>query len=224
MKKLNVKDGLFVVLEGGEGSGKTTLAKNLEEHYKSLGYDVLVTREPGGTKVAEEIRNFVLNNNFDNYTELFLFLAARRTHILNTILPALDEGKIVICDRYVTSTLVYQGVMGNIPTYFIKDLMNVVTTPLDRGKCIYPDIEFLLNVDANVSMKRIENRNDNNKFDNKDIDYHKKVNKAYLYQIKKSNSKEYHIINANNNEDNIKNNIIYFIENYINSNKTIIKE
>lgn len=216
---MKIKNGLFIALEGGEGSGKTTLAKSLKEHYESLGYEIMLTREPGGTEMGEKIREYVLNNELDSYTELLLFSAARRCNVLNNIVPALDDGKIIICDRYITSTMVYQALLGTCTTYSVSKISDMVVTPLDRGYSIYPNIEFLLDVNAETGIKRTKNRDDNNKFDARSIEYHKKINKAYLSAISKSWSDKKYVINANNKKDEVKSNVINLIDEYINKYK-----
>lgn len=216
---MKIKNGLFIALEGGEGSGKTTLSKSLKEHYESLGYEVMLTREPGGTEMGEKIREYVLNNELDSYTELLLFSAARRCNVLNNIVPALDDGKIIICDRYITSTMVYQALLGTCTTYLVSKISDMVVTPLDRGHSIYPNIEFLLDVNAETGIKRTKNRDDNNKFDARSIEYHKKINKAYLSAISKSWSDKKYVINANNKKDEVKSNVINLIDEYINKYK-----
>lgn len=216
---MKIKNGLFIALEGGEGSGKTTLSKSLKEHYESLGYEVMLTREPGGTEIGEKIREYVLNNELDSYTELLLFSAARRCNVLNNIVPALDDGKIIICDRYITSTMVYQALLGTCTTYSVSKISDMVVTPLDRGYSIYPNIEFLLDVNAETGIKRTKNRDDNNKFDARSIEYHKKINKAYLSAISKSWSDKKYVINANNKKDEVKSNVINLIDEYINKYK-----
>ena len=216
---MKIKNGLFIALEGGEGSGKTTLVKSLKEHYESLGYEVMLTREPGGTEIGEKIREYILNNELDSYTELLLFSAARRCNVLNNIVPALDDGKIIICDRYITSTMVYQALLGTCTTYSVSKISDMVVTPLDRGYSIYPNIEFLLDVNAETGIKRTKNRDDNNKFDARSIEYHKKINKAYLSAISKSWSDKKYVINANNKKDEVKSNVINLIDEYINKYK-----
>lgn len=216
---MKIKNGLFIALEGGEGSGKTTLTKSLKEHYESLGYEVMLTREPGGTEMGEKIREYVLNNELDSYTELLLLSAARRCNVLNNIVPALDDGKIIICDRYITSTMVYQALLGTCTTYLVSKISDMVVTPLDRGYSIYPNIEFLLDVNAETGIKRIKNRDDNNKFDVRSIEYHKKINETYLSAISKSWSDKKYVINANNKKDEVKSNVINLIDEYINKYK-----
>jgi dTMP kinase len=105
--------GTFITFEGTEGSGKTSVIREVKDHYESIGYAVLVTREPGGVRISEKIRDIILDRShteMDARTEALLFAASRRQHLKEVILPALQEGKIVLCDRYVDSSLVYQGI------------------------------------------------------------------------------------------------------------------
>ena len=173
MSNKKIDNGLFIALEGGEGSGKTTLANKLQKYYTHQGYNVVLTREPGGNALAEKIRNCVVNNEMDAVTQLFLFAAARRLNVKEIIKPALKNGSIVICDRYLTSTFVYQGVVQKVPFYQIKTIMTIATEGL------LPEIEVLLDIPAEEGLKRISNR-ENNKFDEKGLEFHKKINEAYL--------------------------------------------
>ena len=108
-EKNNLKSGIFIVLEGGDGSGKTTQAKLIAEYLKNNGFSVVLTREPGGVDTAEKIRTIILNEDVDPVTEALLFASARREHLVKKVIPALNEGKIVICDRFLYSSLAYQG-------------------------------------------------------------------------------------------------------------------
>lgn len=190
-----IENGLFIALEGGEGSGKTTLASKLQKYYTHQGYNVVLTREPGGNALAEKIRNCVINNEADAITQLFLFAAARRLNVKETIKPALKNGSIVICDRYVTSSLVYQGIVQNVPSYQIKTIMSIATEGL------LPEIEILLDISAEEGLKRIQDR-ENNKFDEKGLEFHTKVNEAYL-KISCVNRNRRRIIDASQDPDTV---------------------
>ena len=142
--------GYFITLEGIDGSGKTTQANLLEKKLKSLGKKVLLTREPGGVKGAEEIRNLLVKGNLDRWsqvTETLLFFAARRHHLEKCILPALNAGKIVICDRFTDSTLVYQGRND-------WALINLIKKLHESAICIEPDLTLVINADPQKSLKR----------------------------------------------------------------------
>lgn len=183
MKK--IENGLFIVLEGGEGAGKTTVAKILEQRFKNEGYLVKYTREPGGIKVAEEIRNIVVNNELDSMTQLMLFAAARKLNTDQIIKPALAEGYIVICDRYTASSLVYQGKLseslgaGTVEPNKIMRIQSYVA--------VLPDLQIILDVDPEVGLNRVfKNSREHNVIDAKGLEFHTKVNKAYKYCVERS--------------------------------------
>lgn len=146
--------GLFISFEGIDGSGKSTQTKSLEKALKAMGHDVIMTREPGGSFGAEEIRNLVLQGDPDRWsaeTEILLFTAARRDHLERTILPALDQGKIVICDRFVDSTRMYQGLSrGDLRS--IVDQLHELMIPKN------PDLTILIDMDPEIGLTRAKAR------------------------------------------------------------------
>lgn len=144
-----LKRGLFIVLEGPDGSGKTTQAHLLAERLSSDGYPSIATEEPGGTETGRYIREIILNPSIhvSPKTELFLFLADRAEHVQRVIKPALDEGKIVVCSRYIYSTLVYQGLVRKVaPTEFLLNMNKYATNEL------VPDIVFYIDVDPEKTL------------------------------------------------------------------------
>lgn len=167
--------GLFISLEGGEGSGKTTLAKKLKQHFESMGKNVLLTREPGGVPLAENIRNLLVGpdvKDMDPVTETLLYAASRREHVNRVILPALESGHIVISDRYVDSSLVYQGRVRGVSWTKVYDINHLAT------KGIMPHLTLLLNVDPSVAQERITNRVEN-RFDSAPLRFHESIHKEY---------------------------------------------
>lgn len=176
MKK--IEDGLLIILEGGEGVGKTTQAKALVEFYNSLGYSAKYFREPGGNKLAEDIRNLILYNEMDTVTETLLMNAARKINIDNNILPALRDGNIVILDRFTASTLVYQGILNHGDLDFINTCIDEVAKDIfDRDGYT---IEFTLLCDPEVAIKRAANDgHERNKYDIMPIEKYKEINDAY---------------------------------------------
>lgn len=146
--------GRFITFEGIDGSGKSTQTKLLATRLQDEGFDIILTREPGGSKGAEEIRDLVLQGATDRWsaeTEILLFTAARRDHIERTILPALAQGKIVICDRFADSTRMYQGISrGNLRA--LVDQLHHLMIPYD------PDITILIDMDPEVGLKRAKAR------------------------------------------------------------------
>lgn len=145
---------MFITFEGIDGSGKSTQARLLADHLRAKGQDVVLTREPGGSPGAEEIRALVLQGDPDRWspeTEILLFTAARRDHLEKTIRPALEAGKTVICDRFADSTRVYQGVTRG-------DLRAKVDTLHEAMIGIEPDLTFLIDIDPKISLARSLNR------------------------------------------------------------------
>lgn len=171
---MELKKSLFITIEGGEGSGKTTLAKNLVGHYKAQGINAIYTREPGGIKEAEEIRNIVVNNDLPQMEQLLLFAACRKLNLDRIIKPALQQpNTLIICDRYVTSSIVYQGIVGGLGEGTVKKIMEMI-------KAIRPDFEFILGVDPEIGMKRACSAGrEINLNDTKGIEFHKQINEAY---------------------------------------------
>ncbi len=172
--------GKFITLEGGEGTGKSTQASLLALRLATLGVSAQLTREPGGSPGAEIMRHVLLSGvakPLGADTEAMLFAAARDDHVRQTILPALDAGKWVICDRFADSTRVYQGVLGAVDPRLIRALERVSIGDLK------PDLTLVLDVPVEVGMKRAAGRRRGGKadrFEAEDIDFHKKLRKAYL--------------------------------------------
>jgi len=172
--------GRFITFEGGEGSGKSTHAKVLAERLKALGIEVVLTREPGGSPGAEIIRHVLLSGlakPLGAETEAFLFAAARDDHVQSTILPALAAGRWVICDRFIDSTRVYQGVLGNVDGKLIRGLERITV-----GKDARPDLTFLLDVPATVGLARAHKRRGEgavDRFESESVEFHEKLRAAY---------------------------------------------
>lgn len=147
--------GLFITCEGGEGSGKTTLIHHLEQAFIERGDSVVKTREPGGTKLGDQVRNLLLHSQqpLDSYAELMLFLGARAQHIHEVIKPALLAGKVVLCDRFNDSTVAYQGIARGLGKEMVQDLCTLVC----QGTL--PDLTFFLDIDPKQGLKRAQARN-----------------------------------------------------------------
>lgn len=165
--------GTFITFEGGEGSGKTTLIQRLQKHLEDQGFQVLVTREPGGSYLSEQVRNWLLDKNskITPVAELLLFLAARVQHIEEKIKPAIDEGKVVLCDRFNDSTVVYQGVARQLGMHRVKRLCNEVTQDAQ------PTLTLLLDIDPVKGLQRATGTPD--RMENETVDFHKLVQKGY---------------------------------------------
>ena len=146
--------GYFISFEGIDGSGKSTQIQKLARFLETLGFDVIITREPGGSVGGEEIRNLLLQGNVDRWsaeTEILLFTAARRDHLERTILPAMEDNKIVICDRFTDSTRMYQGMRG-------PNLRNLVDMLNEKIINCDPDLTIVIDIDPQISLKRAKSR------------------------------------------------------------------
>ena len=207
--------GLFITFEGGEGSGKTTQIRLLAQALESMGKSVLLTREPGGSEGAEKIRPLLVcgNANWDALTEVLLFSAARRDHLVNKIWPALKEGKIVLCDRFADSTLAYQG-------YGRKDDKELQQKLMDLYQMIAgdfrPDLTFILDIDPEIGLKRSCDRLGNNerRFEDMDIQFHKNLRQAFL-KIAQQDNQRCHVIQTNRSVEDIHQDIMEIIKKYV---------
>ena len=171
--------GHFITFEGGEGSGKSTHAATLAQRLKSVGLNVVLTREPGGSTGAEIIRHILLSGiakPLGAETEAILFAAARDDHVRNTILPALKSGTWVICDRFIDSTRVYQGTLGNVDERLIRSLERVTV-----GQAV-PEVTFILDVPAQIGLARAKSRRgqaEADRFEAESMEFHEKLRGAY---------------------------------------------
>ena len=168
---------MFITFEGTEGCGKSTLIQNLSAALVQASIPHLVTREPGGSPVAEKIRDMILHQSMDPLTELFLYEAARAEHFQKTVIPALKQKKWVLCDRFTDSTLAYQGFARGLKLPMIEKL-NAMATNSKK-----PDLTFFLDLPVEEGLRRAV---DPNKFEAEGIEFQKKVRKGFLYAIKKS--------------------------------------
>ncbi len=169
---------LFITFEGGEGTGKTTVINNLYNHLISLGYDVIKTREPGGSKISESIRGIILdvnNTEMDYKTEALLYAASRRQHLIEVVIPALNENKIVICDRYIDSSLAYQGYARGLGIEEVKKVNEYGI------KGYWPDLTIYIDLDPSIGLYRIKSNNrEVDRLDVEAISFHERVREGYL--------------------------------------------
>ena len=172
--------GKFITFEGGEGSGKSTHTALLAERLRSRGLDVVLTREPGGSPGAEIIRHIILSGiakPLGTETETILFAAARDDHVNATILPALQAGKWVVCDRFIDSTRVYQGALGKVDMKLIRGLERVTV-----GQTM-PDLTILIDVPANIGLARAKTRRGAgtaDRFEAESVEFHESLRLAFL--------------------------------------------
>lgn len=188
---MHLRKGLFITFEGGEGAGKTTLINELSKKLNELGLRVIITREPGGTKLGEEVRSILLDHNEDMpicpRAELCLFLASRAQHVEEVIAPSIEEGKIVLCDRFHDSSVAYQGVARGLG----KD--SVFRFSSFSAKELKPNLTFYLDVDPKVGLKRGSQKHD--RIESEDISFHESIRKAYL-DLAKEDPTRLHVIDA----------------------------
>lgn len=173
-----MQKGCFIVFEGGEGSGKSTILEMIYNWMIESGKDVIKTREPGGIKISEKIREIILDANnaeMDGRTEALLYAAARRQHLVEKIIPALKDGKIVLCDRFIDSSLAYQGYARGLG---IDEIMKINEFAIDE---YMPNLSILFDIDPEIGLERI-NKNRTGKLDRLDmekLDFHLKVREGY---------------------------------------------
>ncbi|GAA0071967.1 dTMP kinase [Clostridium sardiniense] len=210
-----MKKGLFIVFEGGEGSGKSTMIDKVYEWLRECDYDCIKTREPGGISIAEQIREVILNKEntkMDGKTEALLYAAARRQHLVEKVIPALENGQVVLCDRFVDSSLAYQGYARGLGIEEVYEINKFAI-----GDCM-PNISILFDISPEVGMERIKKNSERevNRLDLEKLDFHNKVREGYDIIYKKNRNR---IIKINADEsidkvfDNVKNIISDLIKN-----------
>jgi dTMP kinase len=175
--------GCLITFEGIEGSGKSSQIASLAEHLEQNGWNIQKTREPGGTKLGERIRDLLLDTGHTDITfktELLLYLASRAQHFQEVILPALQQGKVVLCDRFSEATLAYQGYGRGLDLNQIKMLLKFVT----EGR--KPDLTLLLDVEVRKGLMRISNRRPKDRLEQERIEFYEKVRQGYLRLAKTS--------------------------------------
>lgn len=198
--------GLFVTMEGGEGVGKSTNLVFLKNYLSSNGIDVVVTREPGGTHLGEEIRELLLQvrrEQVNAMTELLLIFAARAQHIRELIEPALAAGKWVLCDRFTDATYAYQCGGRGVELQMVRRLEELV-----QGN-LRPDYTVLLDVAVEIGMDRARGRGDLDRFEQETLDFFERVRSSYLEQAKNS-SDRYRLIDAGRSLDEVQRELLEF--------------
>ncbi len=183
--------GLFITFEGGEGAGKTTLIEEMARQLFHEGRQVLKTREPGGTKLGEHIRAILLQHSepVSPYAELSLFLASRAQHVMEVIGPALEEGKIVLCDRFNDSSVAYQGAARGLGVEQVSAFCKFVSQGIE------PHLTFYLDLDPKVGLTRAAKERKQDRIESEALMFHQKIREAYL-AIHKEDPKRFHLIDA----------------------------
>ena len=206
------KKPFFIVFEGVEGCGKSFQSKKLFNNLKKKGISSLLTREPGGTNSAELIRNLILKDyfrktskeKFDKYTDTLLYLASRNEHIKNKIRPALKNKQIVICDRFIDSTLAYQVYGKKVNINFINSIHKFILNGLK------PNITFILKVSSYSSRKRLIKRKTKNRYDNFPQSFYSKAQKSFLKIAK--NKKNYFVLDSSDNDTSLEKSIFTIVK------------
>ena len=192
---------MFITIEGPEGSGKTTAVDDAVKKLKAMDYQIVRTREPGGTPISEQIRNVILDKNntaMDKRTEALLYAASRRQHLVEKIWPAIKEGKIVICDRYLDSSLAYQGGARQL------GIENILTVNEFATEGTFPDLTLLFDIEPEIGLARIMKNVDRevNRLDLEKLDFHQKVRQTFL-QLAKRYPERYVIIDASKDRETV---------------------
>ena len=205
-----MKKGLFIVFEGGEGTGKTTAIDAIYNWIIENNFKCIKTREPGGIKISEQIRQVILNTEnktMDARTEALLYAAARRQHLVEKVIPALEEGSIVLCDRFIDSSLAYQGYARNLG---IEEVMSINKFAIGE---YMPDLSILFDLDPKIGLERINSNEQReiNRLDLEKMDFHERVRLGY------------NIVYENNKDRIIKIDAEQSKENVINQIKNILK-
>lgn len=172
--------GLFITIEGMDGSGKTTQINKLKEYFEAIGQHVVLSREPGGTVISEAIREIILDIKYqemDDVTEAFLYAASRAQHVREFIKPSIEKGDIVICDRYVDSSMVYQGFARGLGEEMVRTINDIATDKLQ------PDITFFLDLEHSAGMSRKQNQQELDRLEAEKEAFHKKVRDGYHHLL-----------------------------------------
>lgn len=196
--------GFFITFEGGEGVGKTTQIAKLAQALEATGRTVVVTREPGGSQIANRIRSLLLDAKMEGLVplaELFLYEASRAQHVHDVIRPALESGSVVICDRFADSSIVYQGAARGIAGPLVRSLNQIATGGLK------PHLTFYLDLDPRIGLARVGARGILDRMEKEKLSFHQAVRKGYRALARKE-PKRFRVINAAESRDRIHENIL----------------
>ena len=197
---------MFISFEGIEGSGKSTLLRNLQKYYLKKDLEILFTKEPGGTDLGKDIRDILLNPTslISSEAELLLLMADRIEHVTTKINPNLKKNKIIFCDRYIDSTIAYQGKGRNLSENKIKELIDILNLPI-------PDLTILLDLPVEDGLLRANKRNELDRFEKEDINFHKSIRKSYL-DLQKKDPKRIFLFDSSISENKLFENVLNLIE------------
>lgn len=202
---------LFITFEGPEGSGKTSILSQVKEKLASDGIEIVATREPGGSVISEEIRKIILNKDhtlMDPWTEVLLYISARRQHLVEKVFPELNSQKIIICDRFSDSTLAYQGYGRKLDINKINAIQDMA---FDNFK---PNLTILFDVRPEIGLQRIKNRNQNDRLDKETLEFHNLVYQGYQ-AIAKNNSERIKVVDASKELNQVLEEVYQIIKSFI---------
>lgn len=208
-----MQKGIFITVEGGEGAGKTTVVDRIERTLKDWNYQVLRTREPGGVQLAEQIRDILLHTKhieMDDRTEALLYAAARREHLVKKVVPAIEAGAVVLCDRFIDSSLVYQGYARGIG---VEEVRSINKFAVEHHM---PDLTLYFDVSPEVGLSRVQNDQvrDWNRLDQETIDFHKKVENGYQSLIETEGDR-IRVIDADQSVEDVFHQALSIVEEFI---------
>lgn len=202
-------DSLFITCEGGEGAGKTTLMQRLEAELQKRGYQVLHTREPGGSRLGEELRQWLLHRDpamkIGSHAELLLFLAARAQHIEERIKPALEKGVVVLCDRFNDSTIAYQGVARGLGMEYVKQLCHLVCDG------VTPNLTFFLDLHPQVGLARAGRVRKSDLMEGEALLFHEKVREGMI-ELARREPERIQVLDATKSPDEVFEEAMHLVE------------
>lgn len=204
--------GKFITVEGSDGSGKTTFINSATEYLVKKGYKVITTREPGGTAFSEKVRELLFDssNEIDAKTESLLFCVSRRDHIIKKIIPYIEDGYIVICDRFVDSSIAYQSYGRGLNKQDIIDINKYTTDGLE------PDLTLYFNVDVEIGLSRTKGRGENNRMDNESLKFYKDVKRGYD-ELSNDYKERIKVIDANQDYEKVEKDAFKILEGFLNN-------
>ena len=204
--------GKFITVEGSDGSGKTTFINSATEYLIKKGYKVITTREPGGTVFSEKVRELLFDssNEIDAKTESLLFCVSRRDHIIKKIIPYVEEGYIVICDRFVDSSIAYQSYGRGLNKQDIIDINKYTTDGLE------PDLTLYFNVYVEIGLSRTKGRDENNRMDNESLKFYKDVKRGYD-ELSNDYKKRIKVVDANQDYEKVEKDAFKILEGFLNN-------
>lgn len=210
-RRPKTKAGIFLTFEGGEGAGKTTQIAKLAKAFESSGRRVVVTREPGGSQIANRIRSLLLDPKNDGLVplaELFLYEASRAQHVQDVIAPALKAGQVVICDRFTDSSIVYQGAARGLDANLVRELNGYATGGLK------PRLTFVLDLDPRIGLARVGARGILDRMEKEALAFHRSVRNGYL-ALAKAEPKRFRVIDASRSRDQMHEAILEALEKFL---------